>query len=692
MTPYEALNGEKPNISHMRTFGCLSHVHIPQDERDKIDPKSKKCILMGYGDNIKGYRLYDLSSKKIIHSRDVIFDESLTVSSQKMTPSVMIQLVIHRISLTVSSQKESSSEPKPAMIEFSVPDEENVPNEEDADEDPVTDYESCDESENSQPLRRSSRERKAPNYLGEWVNITEELPEPTTVKEALEGPERSEWKKAIDNELQNMKINSVWSLVDKPEKENIIKSRWIFKRKLGPDGQVSSYKARLVARGFTQQYGLQYDETFSPVVRFESVRSLIALAVKNDMKIHQMDVSCAFLNGDLSETIYMSPPEGIKLDHDNLVCKLNKAIYGLKQASKCWNNCIDTYLRKLGFRPSSSDSCLYVRVKDNVLCIIAVYVDDLIIASKCLDQINELKSSLSSNYRMKDLGELRYFLGVNVVQGNDKIVIHQSPYTKALLNRFNFENANPVSTPVDVSTVLEPRSDEDISFDTELYQSAVGSLLYLCTKTRPDIAFAVCNVAKYSSKPNCKHWTAVKRIFRYLRGTCDQGIVYDKSMTKECVGYSDADWAGDRSDRKSTSGYCFTFGSGLISWRTNKQTCVALSTAESEYVALSAATQQSVWLQQLLGDIGIKSNCPMTIFEDNQSAICLAKNQGDHPKSKHIDIKYHYVRDMVKHNKIVLEYCNTNNMLADIFTKALSPQKFINLRNKIGMISINRNI
>ena len=245
------------------------------------------------------------------------------------------------------------------------------------------------------------------------------------------------------------------------------------------------------------------------------------------------------------------------------MCKLSKAIYGLKQAPKCWSSSLDSYLKDLKFQHSSSDPYIYTCIFDGVLCVIAIYGDDIIIACKSLDYLAKIKLALSTRYKMKDLGELQYFLGVNIVQDVGKFFINQSTYAKALFQKFGFENCKPVSTPVDISmgAVLEKSSDEAELFDRELYQSAVGSLLYLSTKTRPDITFSVCNVAKFCSKPTTKHWTAVKRIFRYIKGTCDLGIL----NSGYSVGYSDADWAGDRSDRKSTSGYCFILGSGLVS-------------------------------------------------------------------------------------------------------------------------------
>ena len=289
---------------------------------------------------------------------------------------------------------------------------------------------------------------------------------------------------------------------------------------------------------------------------------------------------------------------------------------------------------------------------------------------------------------MKDLGKATYFLGVNLINDNDKILIHQTDFTLKLLEKFGLNDCKSVTTPIDVSNKLVASTESDSLVDIQKYQSAVGALLYLSTRTRPDISFAVGNVAKFSSKPCENHWTAVKRIFRYLKGTQNLGISYCKSVTNPCLGYSDADWAGDLTDRKSTSGYCFSICNGLVSWRSTKQTSVALSTAEAEYIALSGAAQEAAWLHKLLRELGFPVEGPITIYEDNQSAICLSKSNRNHPKTKHIDIKYNYIRSVINQNIVEVEYCPTSEMLADIFTKGMTSDKFVKLRNLLGLVFV----
>ena len=666
MTPYEKLNNVKPKVDYFRVFGSECFAHVPKDERSKLDPKSRKCIFIGYSSVKKGYKLYDQQNMKVIFSRDVIMNETKTNGNFNENLELKDH-ELHESGIPISNF-ESDHE-----SELS----ENIP---DVFEDAIDDVEH----------RQSTRVSRPVDRYGDWCYSTVSMAdEPKSVQEAINGPESAQWIAAMESEISSMKINDVWDLVDPMPDRKVIKSKWVFKRKINVDGAVS-YKARLVAQGFNQQPGLDYTETFSPVVSFDSIRTIFAISAKNDFKLHHMDVSSAFLNGNLKENILMSQPEYFVEDgNEHKVCKLKKAIYGLKQSSKCWHDSFSKFLKNLGFQQSDSDSCIFIAKSGNEIeCIIALYVDDLLISCRSDSFLKNLKSKLMKNYRMKDLGEVKQFLGVNVEQNENEIFIHQSNFVQNLLQKFQFENCKPMATPVDVSNKLKISTEDDKLFDVELFQKAVGSLLYLSTKTRPDISYAVNSVAKYCVKPNINHWCAVKRIFRYLKGTINLGISYERNKIKDCSGYSDADWAGDNSDRKSTSGYCFSLNSGLISWRSNKQSCVALSTAEAELVALSSAAQEAVWLQKLLIELNYADEKPILLFEDNQSTICLAKSNKSHSKSKHMDIKYNFVKDMVNKNKVLLEYCPSSEMLADIFTKGLPSERFSRLRLLLGMKSL----
>ena len=695
LTPYEALFGLKPCVKHFKIFGCICFSHIPKIQRQKLDFKSKKCIFVGYSSESKAYRVFDVENRKTILCRDVIFDENNIASYEKSDLSDVSRTVDVNSIFDINDKFEKNNSDVNTSINDNMPSVNPCVL-------PLVDTINLDGSHNDEHddrnddhindghIRRSSRVRKSVNRYGDWVYLSNCSSDPTNVKEALDSHDSCLWQEAMNKEIHSINENKVWTLAKLPSDVKPINCKWVFKRKIAGDGSLSTYKARLVAQGYTQKLGINYDETFAPVVRFESVRSILSLAVNNNFKLHQMDVSCAFLNGELNEEIYLSqPPNFVVKGKENYYLKLNKSLYGLKQSPRCWNSALDNFLKDIGFIRSSSDSCIYVRAIDDDLCIIAVYVDDIIIACKLDSIINDVKSSLSNRFQMKDLGVLRYFLGVNIEQDLSKgtIFVHQSTFVKNLLNKFEFQNAKPVKTPIDISS--KSSTSNDNLCDKVKYQSLVGSLLYLSTKTRPDIAFAVSNAARYCSSPTEFNLMRIKRILRYLNGTIDYGILYTNKCNFECVGYSDSDWAGDVKDRKSTSGYCFIMNGGLISWKSCKQTCVSLSTAEAEYVALAACTQEAVWLIKLLKDLNLNINLPMLINEDNQSAIAIAKNPKDHPKTKHIAIKYHFVRDKIVTNEICLKYCATDAMIADIFTKGLSSEKFIKLRSLCGMLSFS---
>lgn len=662
-TPMEVWTGKKPDVSHLRVFGCSAYAHIPRDERGKLDSKTRKCWMMGYGTTTKGYRLYDQNRSRVFYSRDVQFNEQGTGSQEELT---------------------SDSEPEEPGGHRKYPVEHGI----------VQEGEDVAPDDGSPPrrderVRRSERVRRKPGAPGasEWASLAS-AEDPRSFPDALASPKSREWRQAMRNEMDSLSTNRVWTLTDLPTGKKAVGSRWVFKTKMGADGSIARYKARLVARGFSQIPGSDYDETFSPVVRGESIRALFALAAKERMCVHQMDVETAFLNGILLEEVYMQQPEGYEeKGKEQQVCRLHRSIYGLKQSPRCWNDALDAQLRRLGFTQTPRDPCLYVSDAHSEM-IVAVYVDDLMVAGKNIDQIQETKTKLSKEFRMKDLGRIHQFLGIRVIQdlAEENIWIGQANYILKLLTKFGMQDSHPVSTPSDTDSKLTKKTAEDEAADQQVYQAAVGSLLYLSTKTRPDISFAVGSAARFSSDPSQAHWRAVKRIMRYLRGTVDLGLLYHGgSGPDQCIGYSDADWGGSRDDRKSTSGYVFTWSGGAISWRSRKQSCVALSTAESEYVALSGATQEAKWIAELIGDLTAQSPQKMTILEDNQSAISIAKNPQYHGRTKHIDIKFHFVRSQVENGNIELEYCPSKDMVADILTKSLPTPLFEKLRGMMGV-------
>ena len=399
-----------------------------------------------------------------------------------------------------------------------------------------------------------------------------------------------------------------------------------------------------------------------------------------------MDVVTAFLNGTLKEEIYMLQPEGfVTKGKETLVCHLRKSLYCLKQSPRCWYEELSEYLTGLDFEHCTSEPCVFFRWRGSDLTIITVYVDDLIRLVDVIADLIDLKKSLTDRFRMKDLGPLNHCLGISIKQSDSEIQIHQELYITNMLQKFGLNDGYPVHTPADPSVKLV--KDDGISgkADKTLFRQIIGSLQYVVSGTRPDIAYAVNAVVRFSSDPSEAHLAAAKRILKYLKGTIDLALTYVKTPDDEVIGYSDADWAGDHNSRKSTSGNVFVLGSSTITWSSWKQTSVALSTVEAEYIALCLATQEVAWIRQLLDELDQKPLKPTIMNEDNQGAISVAHNPVNHKRTKHIDIIFHYVREAVLNNVIELVYCPTKEMLADVFTKAIPRDQFEYLREMMGL-------
>jgi hypothetical protein len=428
--------------------------------------------------------------------------------------------------------------------------------------------------------------------------------EPKMLNEAINHPQHGEqWKEAIQAEYDSIMKNQTWILTPRPKDRQIVSSKWIFKYKYDESGSIIRFKARLVARGFSQVYGVDYFDTYVPVAKHQSIRILFAIAAAEGLEIHQMDVITAFLAGDVIEVIYMEQPEGFKQGNNDLVCQLRKGLYGLKQGARAWNQKIRRYLKSIGFEQTHSDHCVYINKDTDV--ILALWVDDLIIFSKNTSAIEEVKDQLRKEFEMKDLGELKYFLGIQVKRDRklQQIHIDQSTYIKAILKRFEMHNSKPAETPIATGTKLVQARVDDILVDPKRYQSMVGSLMYLMVCTRPDIAYALSQVSQFSNKPTSIHESAVKRIFRYLRHTSEVGLTFSGSKLK-LEGYSDADW-GASEDRKSISAYIFMLCNAAISWSSRKQSTTALSTTESEYMAMVQALKEIIWIQRLLHELDV---------------------------------------------------------------------------------------
>ncbi|GJR27849.1 retrovirus-related pol polyprotein from transposon TNT 1-94 [Tanacetum coccineum] len=505
--------------------------------------------------------------------------------------------------------------------------------------------------------------------------------EPKNVNEAL-GDES--WIVAMQEELNQFVANDVWELVPQPRNMTIIGTKWVFRNKLDENGIVSRNKARLVAQGYNQQEGIDYDETYAPVARLESIRILLAYACALDFKLFQMDVKSAFLNGFINEEVYVAQPPGfIDFEKPDHVYKLKKALYGLKQAPKAWYDRLKAFLIKHEYKMGMVDNTLFTKKKSSNLIIVQIYVDDIIFGSTCQDMCDEFAKIMHDEFEMSMMGELNFFLGLQIKQMEDGIFFNQSKYIKEMLKKFGLEDSKPMKTPMSSDTKLT-KDEECESVDSTKYRGMIGSLLYL-TASRPDIMFSVCLCARFQEAPKTSHLEAVKRIFRYIKGTTHLGLWYPKGTGIETVVYADSDHAGDYVDRKSTSGICTFVGCCLTSWFSKKQTALAISTTEAEYVSAGKACQQALWMKQALIDYDVRLD-DVPIMCDNKGAIDLSKNPVQHSRTKHIEIRHHFLRDNVQKGHISIEKVPSVDNITDILTKPLKRESFNYLRLGLGMM------
>ena len=523
-------------------------------------------------------------------------------------------------------------------------------------------------------------------HVAEAASLEEE---PMTIKEALAGPYKAQWKAALDAEMNAHKKMGTYKRVrlsSLPPGTKILTSRMVFKVKRDVNGAVKKFKARWCARGFEQRFGVNFTDTYASVVKSMSYKALFAIIAHEDLECEQMDVITAFLNSILKEKIYIWPPEGF--EEDGWVWLLIRALYGLKQSPREWYQTLSEFLISQGFQRLESDHSIFVNNKTRL--IVPVYVDDLlIIGPKNSSQIGKLKKVLNKRFEMTDLGPCNHYLGMAVTRDRANRTLHlsQKTYIEKVLARFGMQDCKASVTPMDVGVNLEAEHDHQATVgEVKYYQAQVGCLLYLTTQTRLDIAIAVQRLGRFNLNPSKPAEGATKKVLRYLQGTKELGITYGGG--DGLLGYTDADWAGDSTTRKSTGAYLFTLYGGAISWSSKLQTCVALSSCESEYMAQTQASKEAVWISRLLKELDLGyglPSMPVSIKADNQGAIALSTDPKFHSRTKHIDVQWHFVREMVEKGCIRLEYCPTEEMAADGLTKPLEKVKFGRFIRQIGL-------
>ncbi|KAJ9553280.1 hypothetical protein OSB04_017325 [Centaurea solstitialis] len=644
-TPFEVLFGFFPTYSHLRVFGCLCYPNTSPTSAHKLAPRSSACVYLGPSTDHRGYRCLDLITQKVIISRHVNFDEThFPFPDFQPRPSSedYDAFEVDDSLPSLSPMVDTFSPPPVAGPSASVSSSQPPPAE------PSGTSSSAESSQPPAPTASSGHPMTTRSRTGSLkpkqifnLSVTSDIsPIPRSPAQAMCDPH---WRAAMDAEMAAILSNYTWDLVPKPSDANIVGNRWLFRHKFDSNGRLERYKARLVAQGFSQQPGLDFDDTFSPVVKPATIRTVLSISISRNWPIHQLDVKNAFLHGDLTETVYMRQPPGyINSSFPDHVCRLRKALYGLKQAPRAWYHRFAVYLSSLGFLSSKTDTSLFTYHRGSDTIYLLLYVDDIILTASSPTLISMVISKLSSEFPMSDLA----------------------------------------STPADTKTKLAV--DGEHVPDPTLYRSLAGALQYL-TFTRPDIAYAVQQVCLFMHDPRLPHLNALKRILRYLKGTLSHGLHLKASAVDRLVAYSDADWAGCPNTRRSTSGFCAYLGDNLVSWSSKRQHVVSRSSAEAEYRGIANVVAETAWLRNLLLELCCPLSRATVVFCDNVSAMYLASNPVQHQRTKHVEIDLHFVRERVAIGHVRVLHVPSAYQYADIFTKGLPSSLFLDFRDSLNI-------
>lgn len=753
-TPFERLFHKPPNYSHLRVFGCLCFSSTHPSKPTKFDLRATKCLFLGYPHGQKGYRVYDLTENKVFVSRDVVFFEdtfpfqsnphwtsptdvsifqtptqSHSFDSEPLVPSSSNSRVppldntLSDLSSAPNSPSHPTSDPSTPSNPPPTPSQPPTP----TPPPPALPPSSPKIITPTSPPRRLTCPTKTPTFLQDF-HVEAALPsrpasstppntgtvhslsqvlsydqlshnhraftsnlsiqkEPTSFSQAVHIPQ---WREAMHKEIQALQANNTWNLVLLPSHKQPFSCKWVYKLKLHPNGTIDRYKARLVAKGYSQVEGVDYRETFAPVAKLTTVCVLLSIAALQGWHVHQLDVNNVFLNGDLYEEVYMKIPPGFGRKGETQVCKLHKSIYGLKQASRQWFIKLSTALKSVGFHQSWLDYSLFVRNRSDRFTALLVYVDDVILAGNSLEDVADTKQFLSSQFKLKDIGQLKYFLGIEVARSKQGITLCQRKYALKILEDTGFLGAKPSRFPVDQNLSLT-QSNGELLHDPFQYRRLVGRLIYL-TITRPDLVYVVHILSQFMDKPRQPHLEAAHKVLRYIKQAPGQGILLPSKGPLELKAFCDADWARCKDTRRSLTRYCILLGHAPISWKTKKQSTVARSSAEAEYRSMATTCCEVTWLQSILKDLNVCQAQPVKLFCDNQVAIHIVSNPVFHERTKHIEIDCHVVREKVQKGVIKTAYIGTSDQPADLFTKPLSSTQFDALLSKLNVINIHSNL
>jgi hypothetical protein len=656
-------------------FGSTAYVHIPRDARKSFDDTSSIGVYFGFNPiSPQTWRVMNIQTGKVVESRTVIFNENNDVQN---IPSHV------RGGERSGYEAEESHAYWQESTEFdsgftdSIPDELNF-SEEREESYVVTIYDTPSNNNNS-----TDTNVKELVLLAMESSNTVPIP-----KNAFEARKTPEWSAAYDKEIKSFIDNDILEFVHREPNMKVLGWRWVFRVKENTVSGALTYKARGTIRGDHQVEGVDYDETFAPVARLKTLRMMLSIVCDQDLECENMDVDTAFLYGQKQADepeVYVRIPEGFPIpstmrsSKTELVGRLKRHVYGLKQAPRTWFRTLSEHLVSIGFKPCIHDPCLFTRRSEGRLAYIFVYVDDLVIATNTVAEMRIVKRELSGKWSMKDLGPIESILGIRVIRDREKrtLTIGQERYIDVVLSKFKLSDVKAAKTPMSPGYKLTkqgcPKTPEEQALASRRpYREMIGSLMYLMVCTRPDIAYAISQLSRYCSNHGTEHWNALLQVVRYIKGTKSVGITYRGGLLLYPSLFSDASFASDVDSKKSVSAYIAYVGGGPISWKSKLQSTVALSSCESEYIALCAAAQESVHLRYLFLELvpDVKGT-PIVVFEDNTSTIEVSKNPVLHEKQKHVDIKYHYVKECIAEGRIQVRYLGTSLMLADLLTKAV---------------------
>ncbi|CAH9131347.1 unnamed protein product [Cuscuta epithymum] len=695
-SPTLALYHKQPSYSHLRIFGCLCYPHIPTPH--KLAARTIPCVFLGFPSQHKGYKCLDLTTGRIIISRHVVFDESIfpfqQPSSQptqsydflhdSISPLILSQILSYGPTPSTSNSTPDTHTAMPSPL--SHPHNTPTPTIAHASNIPVPPINPTKQPTHKMTTRSKAgifRPKPVYNLNSQNVNSLISSPLPISHVDALRDPN---WKSAMISEFTALINNKTWELVPRPSNANIIRCMWLFKHKYRSDGSLERHKARLVVNGKSQRPGIDCDDTFSPVVKPATIRTVLSIALSHNWPLHQLDVNNAFLHGFLDETVYMHQPPGFKdPSRPSDVCLLKKSLYGLKQAPRAWYHRFASHATKLGFHHSKVDHSLFIYNHNGATAYLLLYVDDIVLTASSPTLLRTLISQLGAEFSIKDLGHLTFFLGIAVTRRPGCLTLSQQKYATEIIHRAGMASCKPSCTPVDTSSKLSSDDGPPVT-DPTLYRSLAGALQYL-TFTRPDISYAVQQVCLHMHDPRVPHFDALKRILRYVKGTLDYALHLRPTTTADLVAYSDADWGGCPDTRRSTSGFCVFMGDNLISWSSKRQPTISRSSAEAEYRGVAHVVAELCWLRNLLLELRHPVSKASLVYCDNVSAIYMSQNPVQHQRTKHIEMDIHFVRERVALGHVRVLHVPSRFQYADIFTKGLPRVLFEEFRSSLNIHS-----